>query len=198
MYEKLNITENHLQALSLFTKGYDNDFYIREVERLLKISPRTAQLILSDLENKGILESKMRGKIRAYTLKKDSLSQMYILLAEHYKKVAFLEKNLMIREIIEKIVPHIKGIGIIFGSYAKGSADKGSDLDIFVAGEFNKRKIKEVSERYGIEVSVKCYPIKTFEKCLENDVLVKEILMNHIIFLNIELFIDLVAKKWKK
>ena len=64
MYNKINITENHLQVLLLFTDGFDREYYIREVERLLKISPRTAQLILEDLEAKGILEPKTRGKIK--------------------------------------------------------------------------------------------------------------------------------------
>ncbi|MCX6710529.1 MAG: hypothetical protein NTZ02_00385 [Candidatus Woesearchaeota archaeon] len=49
MYNKLNITENHLQALSLFTNGFEREYYIREVGKLLRISPRTAQLILEDL-----------------------------------------------------------------------------------------------------------------------------------------------------
>src|SRR3989338_3577700 len=121
MYNKLNITENTLQVLSLFTNGFDKEYYIREVEKLLKISPRTAQLILDDLESKGVLESKIKGKIKLYTLKKNSLSQRYIVFAEQYKTIAFIEKNLIIKEIIEKISPFIKGVGIIFGSYAKGT-----------------------------------------------------------------------------
>ena len=68
MYEKVNITENTLQVLSLFTNDFSSEYYIREVEKILKISPRTAQLILENLENKGIVESKMRGKIKNYKL----------------------------------------------------------------------------------------------------------------------------------
>ncbi len=194
MYDKLNFTENHLQALCLFTNGFDRDYYIREVEKLLKISPRTAQLILEDLENKGILESKIKGKIRAYTLKRNALSQKYIIFAEQYKAIAFLEKNLIIKEVIEKISPSIKGIGIIFGSYAKGTANKESDLDIFVAGECSNEEIKKVSKTYGIEISVKRYPLKTFERNFANDILLKEILKNHTVFLNSEQFIRMVLK----
>lgn len=194
MYDKLNITENHLQVISLFTNGFDREYYIREVGKLLKISPRTAQLILGDLENKGVLESKTKGKIRVYTLKRNSLCQMYIALVEQHKTITFLEKNLIIREIIEKINPFIKGIGIIFGSYAKGTANKDSDLDIFVAGEYSKEEIKKASKTYGIEISIKCYPLKTFEKNLANDTLLKEILKNHVVFLNSEQFTRMVLK----
>ena len=100
----------------------------------------------------------------------------------------------MIKEIIEKINPFIEGIGIVFGSYAKDIAKKDSDLDIFVIGKYNKEKIKKVSKTYGIEISIKCYPLKTFEKNLANDILLKEILKNHIIFLNAEQFIKMVLK----
>lgn len=192
MYTKLNITENHLQAISLFTNGFDRDYYIREVEKLLGVSPRTSQLILENLENKGILESKTKGKIKSYKLKMNDLSKKYLIFAEQYKSIMLMEKNILIKEIIEKISPYISGIGIIFGSYAKGTADKSSDLDVFIAGYYSREEIKRISGTYGIEISVKCYPIKTFEKNLANDAFLKEVLKSHIVFLNAEQFIQLV------
>src|SRR3989338_5538253 len=143
MYNKINITENGLQIISLFTNGFDREYYIREVEKLLKISPRTAQLILEDLENKGIIESKVRGKIKSYKLKVNELSNRYVAFVEQYKSIAFMEKNLLVKEVIEKIGHFIDGIGVIFGSYAKGISNKESDLDIFVAGDYKKKKKKK-------------------------------------------------------
>ena len=194
MYNKINITENGLQVISLFTNGFDREYYIREVEKLLKISPRTAQLILEDLENKGILESKIKGKIKSYKLKVNELSKKYVTFVEQYKSIAFMEKNLMVKEVIEKISPFINGIGIIFGSYAKGTSNKESDLDIFAAGNYKKKEIKKVSRNLGIDISVKCYPLKTFVKNINEDVLLREILNNHILFKNMELFIEKVLK----
>ncbi len=194
MYNKINITENGLQIISLFTNGFDRDYYIREVEKLLKISPRTAQLILEDLENKGIIESKVKGKIKSYKLKINELSNRYLTFVEQYKSIAFMEKNLLVKEVIDKISPFIEGIGIIFGSYAKGISNKESDLDIFVAGDYEKEGIKKVSRNLGIEISIKCYPLKTFEKNVNHDILLKEVLKNHIVFKNMELFIQKVLK----
>mgnify|MGYP001573991085 CR=1 FL=1 len=194
MYNKINITENGLQIISLFTNGFDRDYYIREVEKLLKISPRTAQLILEDLENKGIIESKVKGKIKSYKLKINELSNRYLAFVEQYKSIAFMEKNLLVKEVIDKISPFIDGIGIIFGSYAKGISNKESDLDIFVAGNYEKKEIKKVSRNLGIEISIKCYPLKTFEKNVNQDILLTEVLKNHIVFKNVELFIQKVLK----
>ena len=194
MYKKIRITENTLQVLSLFTNDFSREYYIREVEKLLKISPRTAQLILEDLEDKGIIESKTKGKIKTYRIKLSEFTKRYLIFVEQYKAIAFLEKHLMIKEIVEKITPTIKGIGIIFGSYVKEIEKKESDLDIFIAGNYDKEEIKRVSKNLGIEVSVKCYPLKTFEKNINKDILLKEILKNHIVFVNVEQFIQKVFK----
>ncbi len=194
MYNKINITENGLQIISLFTNGFDREYYIREVEKLLKISPRTAQLILEDLESKGIIESKVKGKIKSYKLKRNELSNRYLAFVEQYKSIAFMEKSLLLKEVIEKMSPFINGLGIIFGSYAKGTANKESDLDIFVAGDYNKEEIGKVSRNLGVEISIKCYPLKTFEKNANQDSLLKEVLKTHIVFKNAELFIQKVLK----
>lgn len=194
MYKKISITENTLQVLSLFTNDFSREYYIRETEKLLKISPRTAQLILEDLEDKGVIESKTRGKIKTYKIRLSELTKKYLVFAENYKAISFLENNLMIKEIVEKITPHIKGIGVIFGSYAKGMEKKESDLDVFVAGNCDREEIKRVSKNLGIEISVKCYPIKTFEKNINTDILLKEILKNHIVFANAEQFIQQALK----
>jgi len=194
MYKKIKFTENTLQVLSLFTNDFNREYYIREVQKLLIISPRTAQLILEDLEDKGIIESKTKGKIKTFKLNSSKFTQRYLAFVEQYKAIAFLEKKLLIKEIIEKITPHIKGIGIIFGSYVKGLEKEGSDLDIFIAGSYNNDEIKRVSKNLGIEISMKCYPLKTFEKNLTKDILLKEVLKNHVVFLSVERFIKGVFK----
>jgi predicted nucleotidyltransferase len=193
MYYLLNnnpsITENHLKVISLFTLGYNKNLYIREVNRLLNISPRTAQLILNSLESKGILESIFRGKIKSYFLRKNSTSKNYLILAESYKTTLFMDKNPLVGEIIEKILPLISGIGLIFGSYAKGTQNKESDLDIFVIGYIENNKIREISKTYQIEINLVVYPLEKYKSVINKDILVKEVLENHIAIKNIDGFV---------
>lgn len=82
----------------------------------------------------------------------------------------------MLNEIIEKITPSIKGIGLIFGSYVKGLQNIESDLDIFVVGSYNKEEIRRVARNLGVDINVKCYPLKTFVKNINKDILIKEVL----------------------
>jgi len=194
MYKKIGITENSLQVLCLFTEDFNKEYYIREVEKLLKISPRTAQLILEDLEEKGIIESKAKGKTKLFKLNINESTKRYLVFAEQYKAIIFLEKKLLIKEITEKISTFIDGVGIFFGSYVKGLEKKDSDLDVFIIGDYNNNEIKKISKNLGIEINVKCYPLKIFEENLTKDILIKEVLKNHLVFLNSEKFIRTVFK----
>lgn len=190
----LNITENHLKVISLFTSGYNKNLYIREVNRILNISPRTSQLILESLESKGVVESIVRGKIKSYTLRKNSISKLYLALAEFYKATLFFDNNPTIREIISKILPLISGIGLVFGSYAKGIQNKDSDLDIFLIGQANINKIREISKIYQIEINLIVYPLEKYNSVINKDILVKEVLENHIAISNIDGFVSSVIK----
>ena len=195
MLTKVNDTD--LRILSLFTKGYEKEYYIREVEKLLEVSSRTALVTLAKLEKKGILESKIKGKIKIYTIKKSSLSREYLLLTEQYKKIQFLEKNPLVKEVLEKADEFMQGIVIIFGSYAKEIQKEDSDLDLFIVGKFDEKKIKEVGKKYGLDINIKSYPMNIFEKEIRDDILLKEVIENHILIKDAEGFVRSVVK-WIK
>ena len=195
MFNKVNkvkISEMHFKILNLFTKGFDKEYYIREVNRLVNISPRTAKLILEDLEAKAIIESKIRRKIKTFKLKKSS--KEYLILTEQYKKIVFLESNHLINEIVQNINKKIEGIGIIFGSYAKGIQKKNSDLDIFIIGKYDKKIIKEQSKLFSIGIDVKNYSLDIFKEHILTDPLIKEVLNDHVIIKNAESLIEEI--KW--
>ncbi len=191
------VNDIDLRVLSLFTKGYEKEYYIREVEKLLGVSSRTALVTLAKLEKKGILESKTRGKIKAYTIKKSVLSREFFLLTEQYKRIGFLEKNHLVKEVLEKADEYLQGIVLVFGSYAKGMQKEDSDLDIFIVGTFDATKIKEAGHKYGLDINIKSYPMNIFEKEMPDDILLKEIAENHIIIKDAEGFVRRVIK-WTK
>ena len=195
MFTKIN--DMDLKVLSLFTKGYDCEYYIREVEKLSSVSSRTALVTLSRLEKRGILVSKMRGKIKSYTIKKSILSRDFFILVEQYKKIHFLEKNQLLKEVFEKSDNFLDGIVLVFGSYAKGLQKKDSDVDLFVIGKYDEKKIKEVGKKYGLDINIKSYPMDIFKKELHGDVLLTEILKNHILIKDADGFVRVVMK-WIK
>jgi uncharacterized protein len=191
------VNDMDLRILSLFTKGYEKEYYIREVEKLIEVSSRTALVTLAKLEKKGILESKTKGKIKSYTIKKSSLSREYLLLTEQYKKIQFLEKNHLVKEVLEKADEFMQGIVILFGSYAKGIQKEDSDLDLFIVGTFDEKKLKKAGHKYGLDINIKTYPMNIFEKEIHNDILLKEVIENHILIKDVEGFVRRVVK-WIK
>lgn len=191
------VNDMDIKILSLFTKSYSKEYYIREVEKLLGVSSRTSLVTLSKLEKKGILESKIKGKIKLYSIKKSILSREYFLLTEQYKNIQFLEKNHLIKEILEKIDEFMQGMVMIFGSYAKGTQKEDSDIDLFIIGKYNETEIKDVGKKYGIEINIKSYPMKIFQKEMHDDILLKEIIQNHILIKDVETFVRGVLK-WIK
>ena len=198
MIKKVNkLGEVHLKILSLYTKGYNKNYYIREIQKMLQISTRTALLTLEDLEKRAILTSTHRGKIKTYQIKPNILTKEYFVLAETYKKINFLQQHLTIKTIIENIEAHIQGIAFIFGSYAKGIEKKDSDLDLFIVGTCHTEKIKEIAKTYGLTLSIHLYPTKIFEKNLKEDILIKEVIENHIIIKGTEDFLNKVVS-WTK
>ena len=195
MFIKVNDVD--LRVLSLFTKSYDKEYYIREVEKLIGVSSRTSLVTLAKLEKNGILEARIRGKIKTYSIRKSTLTREFFLLTEQYKKIQFMEKNHLIKEVLEKADDYLNGMVLIFGSYAKGIQNDNSDLDLFIVGKFNGEKIKEISRKYGIKTDIKSYPMKIFEKEIHTDILLKEINENHIIVKNAEGFVRAVVQ-WSK
>ena len=193
----IKVNDIDLRILALFTKGYDKEYYIREVEKLLKISSRTALVTLAKLEKVGILKSIMKGKIKLYSIRKTILSREFFLLAEQYKKIRFLERNHLVKEILEKVDGFMEGIVVVFGSYAKGLQKEDSDLDLFIIGKYNGKKIKNSGKKYGIDINIKTYPLTLFEKEIYDDILLKEITENHILIKDVEGFVGRVVK-WIK
>lgn len=176
---KVKIFEEFLRDLSNNLTG---SFIAKEK----KLNQKTISNHLNFLEKKGILKSKIQGKNKNYFLNLDNKESVknYILAIEHIRTFEFYSRNLIVKEISEKINTSIKGSALIFGSYAKGLQKKDSDLDILIIGECNEKEIQKMGERYNIEISLKIYPK------IERDILITEAMNDHIFIKNAELIIQ--------
>jgi uncharacterized protein len=179
MYTKLTLSETMLKALCLFPT-LTTEHHIREVARLVRISPRTAQLTLEALEERGALISRTRGRNRVYRLQK--AGWRYVLLAEHYKTISFLETH----PHLERVLNSINGIAIIYGSYAKGTQTKTSDLDLFIAGT------GQVPKAPGIRIQTTRYPLDTFEQGIATDAYLREVIEHRVVISGAEALVRMI------
>ena len=123
--KQLLIFEEFLRDLSLQLTGS----YIAKKK---KLNQKTVSNYLNKLESEQILKSKTEGKNKLYSLnlKNREITTNFIIAAEHLRTINFYKNNLLIKEIVEKIKPKIKGITIIFGSYAKNTQKNGEKFDM--------------------------------------------------------------------
>src|SRR3989344_4713423 len=102
----------------------------------------------------------------------------------HLREIArtLNESHSTIFEDIKKNFP--KGMIILFGSYAKGTPKKDSDIDIYLETNDNniKAKVKEINSRLSIKIG----------KFDTKSLLIKEIIKNHIIIRGLEDFYERV------
>lgn len=192
MSKKIDINENDLGVLALFTEGYDREYYIREISTILPISHGTAQTILERLEKKLVLTSSLKGKTRIFRIKPGEIAIQYFILAEHYKKIAFIEENPYIFEVLNRIDPFIEGTALVFGSYAKGTKTKDSDLDLLVAGHADEKNISRTGTMYDTEINVHTFPEDVFCKNNPRDTLLIEAKKHHIAWKDTERFVRAV------
>jgi len=189
----LNNTE--LAVLEPFILDYRTRLTGSSIAKSRKLNQKTVSNYLKSLESQNFLKSAAEGRNKLYflNLSDEQLIVNFIAAVENARTINFYQKHILIKEIAAKMLPHIKGISLIFGSYAKGNEKKGSDLDIFVAGSADEAQIDKIAEIYHLEISIKKYTLLEFKKALkESDPLIKEVISNHILMQNAQEFVRCV------
>ena len=192
MMEKYNINQTTLKILALYRNNYNVSLHVREIARKTNVDVKAVQLQLKRLEGLNILSSALKGKNKEYRLNLSNLTaKHYMTMAEAFSTIIFLSKNFMIKKTASETGDKIDGIMLLFGSFAKGSATKKSDIDIFVITnkKFDKSAIDEVGAIIGRKISIKSSTKKQFLDGLKNsDPLISEVALNHITLKGIDDF----------
>ncbi|MBI2101362.1 nucleotidyltransferase domain-containing protein [Candidatus Woesearchaeota archaeon] len=189
----LNNTE--LLIIEPFVLNYRARLTGSAIAKTKKLNQKTVSNYLKSLESQNFLKSAEEGRNRLYflNLNDEQLIVNFISAVENARTINFYQKHILIKEIAAKILPHTRGISLIFGSYAKGNEKEGSDLDIFIAGSADEGQIDKIANVYHLEISIKKYTMLEFKKALkENDPLIKEVINNHILMQNAQEFVGCV------
>ncbi|MFH0985709.1 MAG: nucleotidyltransferase domain-containing protein [Candidatus Omnitrophota bacterium] len=106
----------------------DAELYVNEMARKFSLDDGNLSRKLKELEKEGILKCRERGSSCYYSLNRD-----YPLLQEY--KGIFL-KTIGLEQKLREALAGIPGIeqAFIFGSYAEGTMDAASDIDVLVMG----------------------------------------------------------------
>ncbi len=193
------LNKNYLVFLEEFLGDYKGSFTGSYIARKKFLNQKSVSNALNKLEDEGFLKSRTAGKNKEFFLNLDNLEYVknLIMAAEHLRTANFLKKHPLIKEALAKSIHAFEGIVVIFGSYAKGAQKKDSDLDVFVAGTYNRSDVSKISKLYNLQISVKNYPANAFRRALKNkDILINEVLKNHIVIEGVEEFVNAILRDY--
>jgi len=121
-----------MDILKLFFEKPSKEFNVREIARLLKISPTTASKKLEYLTKKGLLKCRRERIFKFY--KSNLENELYRDLKIFYNIRKIKESGLI--EELNKF--YFKPTIVLFGSCAYGLDIENSDIDLLVISENTK------------------------------------------------------------
>ncbi len=177
--------ETALKIVGLLRRDLGKRFTILEISKKLKIGYRPAYNHISGLEKEGVIVIKMAGRAKQCFLDLESAKSRYFLQeVDLIKKESIYRVNPKLKVVLEtliakvtsRFVADIHSI-ILFGSYAKQTATKSSDVDIlFIVSDLKNKPLRETIERecasyqysHNLKVSPLITDITEFKKMLKS------------------------------
>lgn len=157
----------------------------RAIAKKLKTNLASAQNHLLKLGKLNVVDFKIIGRNKMYFIKNSLAAKRYVFNSENYKILKLVSHHPFLEPLINDIISKTSGITIIFGSYAKFTAKKDSDIDVFV--ESKDKDLKKELESLNSMLSIQMGRFDT------NSLLVREIIKNHIILKGAEEYYDRIG-----
>ncbi len=184
------------EIIVLYSSNYRAKLHVREIAKLIGKNHSSIIPHLNRLESEKVMISEIVGRNKLFSLNFDNIiTRTRIIIAEEEKAIIFLQKQFFIKKMFQRLVREgFKGVICVFGSYADGTFNKTSDIDLLLIGDISKKKIdkiKELGSTYDKEIHIQKMIIKKFEEELQNNFgLIKEIVKKHVILQQTETFVN--------
>ena len=192
MYKK---RYNIQKIISLFLGDYKREIHLREIGRQASLPLRTTQNLLSELEKESILKGETEGRNKYFSLNlRNPLTKLHLIQVEIYKTIFFLEKYPLLKPFVNELDGNIPVI--VFGSFAKMTAGKKSDIDILIVGRDKLKKSKTLPlDIVPFEIHEVNISGETLELSVKSgEALIKEIQKHHVVLNNHSYY---VCTMWK-
>ncbi len=181
MLERLFTSTTRVSILEEFLLNPGREYHIRELARILEVTPIYVQKELRNLESLGLLESRKKGNMVLYKLRVKSP------IAEDLKRI-FLKTESIGQSIMQDLDTRKIKFAFIFGSFAKGVETETSDVDILIIGDVSEddvlRSISKTERRIGRQINFILWTEKEFVEKVEKKIpLIKEISKTPIIMI---------------
>lgn len=169
-----------MEAILLLLRG---ERHLRGIAKELGWPHSTVMRRLNVLVSENVLDFKQEGKNKVFSIKDSLQAKNLTFNAERYKLLKLFRKYPDIVVIADGLMRKLHdGMIVLFGSYARFSAKKGSDIDVYIGT--SDKKAKEIAESLNSRINAK---IGSFDT---NSYLIREIIKNHVIIRGVEEFYE--------
>ena len=191
-----------LKIVDLLARNTERKFTINEIAKSLKEYYSFVHRIVNKLIKDSVVTKEKAGK--SYLCSINLYNEKTIILvnlSKIEKKNDLYNSNKELKIILEDFVKSAESLItpisiVLFGSYAKGTATKESDIDILL---ISKTKVgidkitKEIYAKYGKEINPVIMTSEDFKRQKDKS-LIKEIIKDHYVLYGVEKFVNLVFK----
>jgi len=164
MLHKLFSSKLRVDLLGLFFGRPDEEFYVREIGKMLGDDVGNISRELKNLESIGLLISRRKGNLKYFLL--DRKFPLY----EELRSIILKTRGAA--GIIQNALAGMEGVeyAFIFGSIAAGQETAKSDIDLMVIGDVSLEqlisRLKEPETTLGREINAGLYDIREIRKRL--------------------------------
>lgn len=196
MLSEYNINQTTLKILGLYANDYNKSLHLRQIAREIGVDVKAVLMQLKRLEQANILSSAVKGRNREYTLNKGNIiTRQHMVMAEIFASARYLQDNFLIKKVASEIGPLADGPVLLFGSFAKGQANKDSDIDLFFITDkkIDRKAIIEISRLLDRDINVQSAGKSRFlEGLYSQEPLMMEVVANHIVLKGADEFCDMM------
>lgn len=146
--------DNKLKIINYLGKHLDQNFTMHELSNLVAIPYATFYRVLRDMV--GLVDLHTVGKAKVVKLNiTNKIIKSYLAISSEEEKNQYLEKHTIIKKIISEF--QTDDVVVLFGSYAKGTQKKDSDIDLMIINESGKKDI--FFSKYELLFKIRINPI---------------------------------------
>ncbi len=169
------------RVMAQFLANPNTPYYIKELSRVIEISPASASSAVKSYEKEDLLSKEEKGLAHIYSLNMENplvspLRKAYGIALIFSSKP---EEKFLVAD------PNMISLAF-YGSYVDGSFDEKSDIDFLVVTPTQKEKfvaqIKKLEDELGREVSLSVFKLSEWRLMAEKeDAFYKRVTENHIL-----------------